>query len=249
MGVAQGVTHCGDLSVGRPVVVHDNSAHRLRHIASAAANAEMAQARPAQDVEPPGLAVDAQAGLIHVPDRNLWAAQQRLNPVGHGPQGRCGSGDERRQRCRTDVDAVKVGKYLRQTVVGDAVPGLKIARHDGNAVAILHRGVHACGKCGLHPAATGGAGTHMRPVLGDEKRRRGWQVKDLSPHMPVANNAGQAVLTARTDVRVMVDDLVRFRGLAQCLARMAGLASGPAPGAAAQTCGSLLARRLRQSVA
>ena len=40
---------------------------------------------------------------------------------------------------------------------------------------------------------------NMRPVLGDEKRRRGWQVKDLSPHMPVANNAGQAVLTARTD--------------------------------------------------
>ena len=65
------------------------------------------------------------AGRIHVPDRNLWAAQQRLNPVGHGPQGRCGSGDERRQRCRTDVDAVKVGKYLRQTVVGDVSAGFE----------------------------------------------------------------------------------------------------------------------------
>jgi len=75
MGIAQGVSDTFDLETRGPVIVHDKPRDPGQKIASAGRDAEVAQERRADHMQPPCFASHAKAGLIQMLDRRLRPAR------------------------------------------------------------------------------------------------------------------------------------------------------------------------------
>ena len=146
IGVAQRVQHARHGVVGLPVVMHDGADDVRQQAAASGAGAVEGEPSGRGNVQPLGLAADANAGLVHVLDGGGGdAVAHRGDEILQA--GGAAAADPRDGRSG-DPDAEQIGHQFGRAVLRQQLIMQQIGHDGGDAWAILRRRVDAGGKRG-----------------------------------------------------------------------------------------------------
>ena len=246
VGKAHGVRRPRYLEIRLPVVVNGDPGRLRHHVAAARADAEVAQAQRAGDVQPAEAPLDPDARLVHVLHRRL--GNQFADLPGKLRELPGAAPDDRRDRPLRQLEPEQVAQQLHLPLAGDELDRIEVQHQRPGIQAVLGRRVHALRKPGDGNLAAGAAPAPVHPVLNHLGRNRLGDVVDLPGGMHLGIPRIKPPAAAGADLGTVMLDPVRRPRTSERRAGMALLAARAAIGPAA---GIVAGRgvRLRQAVA